>query len=35
MNFLGLFSTGKCSQAPIIKIKEVGNEKDNKSAYEG
>ena len=33
---VGLFSTGKCSQAPIIKIKEVGNEKDNdKSANEG
>lgn len=26
---VGLFSTGACRQAPIIKIKEVGNEKDN------
>ena len=33
---VGLFSTGVCSEAPIIKIKEVGNEKDNdKSANEG
>ena len=33
---VGLFSTGACSEAPIIKIKEVGNAKDNdKSANEG
>lgn len=33
---VGLYSTGKCSQAPINKIEEVGNEKDNdKSANEG
>lgn len=33
---VGLYSTGKCSQAPISKIEEVGNEKDNdKSANEG
>lgn len=32
---VGLYSTGKCSQAPINKIEEVGNEKDNdKSANE-
>lgn len=33
---VGLYSTGKCSQAPVSKIEEVGNEKDNdKSANEG
>lgn len=33
---VGLYSTGKCSQAPISKIEEVGNEKDNdKSTNEG
>lgn len=33
---VGLFSTGACQQAPIIKIEEVRNEKNNdKSANEG